>query len=204
LDKCIIICEVLIIFVLDMTLVGTTYTIWGKSTCPSNGTDLVYSGLAAGSHYTHAGAASNFLCLTKSPLWNKFNDAEEGGALVYGAEYEFDFRNSNTCFGREITDQDPPCAVCRTRRASVMMIPGRNQCLDGWTLEYHGYLSGGHYGHTAATEFICLDAETEVISGSSANNDGKVLYLSEVRCGSSSLCPPYINGRELTCVVCSK
>jgi len=85
-----------------------------------------------------------------------------------------------------------------------MMIPGRNQCLDGWTLEYHGYLSGGSYTQTAATEFVCLDAEPEVILGGSANNNGKLFYLSEVRCGSSSLCPPYINGRELTCVVCSR
>jgi len=106
--------------------------------------------------------------------------------------------------GSDIRDQDPPCAVCRTRRSSAMMIPDRNQCLDGWTLEYHGYLSGGSSLHTAATEFFCLDADPEVTIGGSANNDGKVFYLSEVRCGSSLLCPPYINVRELTCVVCTK
>jgi len=184
--------------------VGATYTRWGKSTCQSNGTELVYSGLTAGSDYTHSGAAANFLCLTKSPLWNKYDDAEHGGALVYGAEYEFTNRNRQYFFGSEINNQDPPCAVCRTRRSSVMMISGRNQCLDGWTLEYHGYLSGGRYDHSAATEYVCLDADPEVIMGGSANNNGKLFYLSEVRCGSSSLCPPYINGRELTCVVCSK
>jgi len=185
-----------------MTSVGTTFTRWGKSTCPSNGTDLVFSGLTAGSHFTHEGAAANLLCLTKSPLWNKYDDAEQDGGLVYGAEYKFDHRNRNTFFGREITDQDPPCAVCRTRRSSVMMIPGKNQCLDGWTLEYQGYLSAGSFNHKAATEFVCIDEYPDARGG--ANNNGNLLYLSEVRCRISSLCPPYINGRELTCVVCTK
>jgi len=184
--------------------VGATYTRWGKAGCPANGTELVYSGLTAGSHYTHSGGASNYLCLTKTPLWNKFDDTEQGGALVYGAEYEIDYRNRQYFFGREITDGDPPCAVCRTRRSSVMMIPGTNRCLDGWTLEYHGYLSADHNSHTAASEFVCLDADPEVIPNSSSDNNGKLFYLSEVRCGTSSLCPPYINGRELTCVVCSR
>jgi len=184
--------------------VGATYTRWGKSTCQTNGTELVYSGLTAGSHYTHTGAAVNYLCLTKSPAWNKYDDAEQAGAMVYGAEYQFETIDRNYFFGRDIFNQDPPCAVCRTRRSSVMIIPGTNQCPDGWTLEYHGYLTGGHYGHTSATEFICLDADPEVILGGSVSSDGKLIYISEVRCGSSSLCPPYINGRELTCVVCSQ
>jgi len=78
----------------DHVSVGATYTRWGKSVCQSNGTELVYSGLTAGSHYTHGGAAVNNLCLTKSPLWNKFDDNEQVGALVYGAKYEFYYRNT--------------------------------------------------------------------------------------------------------------
>ncbi|WAR18452.1 hypothetical protein MAR_000290 [Mya arenaria] len=186
------------------TNVGTTYTRWGKPSCPGNGTETIYSGLVAGSHYTHKGAAANYLCLTQQPSWNKYNDKQEAGGLVYGAEYEFYHRSRQHFFGREIIDEDPPCAVCRTERPTVIMIPGSRHCRDGWTMEYHGYLSSGSYGQPAATEFVCLDVDPEVISGGRSNNNGKLFYLTEIRCGSSSICPPYVNGRELSCVVCSK
>ena len=48
---------------------GSTYVRWGKEACPSNGTETVYSGYAAGSHYTSSGAAANYLCLSPDPLW---------------------------------------------------------------------------------------------------------------------------------------
>ncbi|XP_052766498.1 uncharacterized protein LOC128207555 [Mya arenaria] len=184
--------------------VGSVYTRWGKSSCPCNGTETIYAGLVAGSHYSHRGAAANYLCLTQQPSWNKYDDKEQDGGLVHGAEYEFDLRSRKHFFGREITDEDPPCAVCRTERPTVIMIPGSRQCLDGWTMEYHGYLSTGHYDHDAASEYVCLDVDPEAILGGTSNNDGKLFYFTEVRCGSSSLCPPYVNGRELSCVVCSK
>ncbi|XP_052768798.1 uncharacterized protein LOC128209031 [Mya arenaria] len=184
--------------------VGSVYTRWGKSSCPGNGTETIYTGLVAGAHYTHTGGAANYLCLTQQPSWNKYNDEEQAGGLVYGAEYEFDLRSRSYFFGREITNEDPPCAVCRTERPTVIIIPGSRQCLDGWTMEYHGYLSSGYYGHAAATEFVCLDVDPEIISGGKSDNNGKLFYFTEVRCGSSSLCPPYVNGRELSCVVCSK
>ncbi|XP_052766985.1 uncharacterized protein LOC128207857 [Mya arenaria] len=167
---------------------GSTYTRWGKSSFPGNGTETIYTGLVAGSHYTQKGTSVNYLC----------------GAIIYGAEYEFDHHSRSYFFGREITDQDPPCAVCRTERPTVIMIPGSRQCLDGWTMEYNGYLSSRYYDHPAATEFVCLDVDPEVISGGTSNNDSKLFYLTELRCLSSSLCPPYVNGRELSCVVCSK
>ncbi|XP_052766986.1 uncharacterized protein LOC128207858 [Mya arenaria] len=183
---------------------GSAYTRWGKSSCPGNGTETIYTELVAGAHYTHKGGAANYLCLTQQPSWNKYNDEEQAGGLVYGAEYEINFRSRQHFFGREITDEDPPCAVCRTERPTVIMIPGSRQCLDGWTMEYHGYLSSGFYGHDAASEYVCLDVDPEAILGGTSDNDGKLFYLTEVRCGASSLCPPYVNGRELTCVVCSK
>ena len=105
--------------------------------------------------------------------------------------------------GKVLHQQDPPCVVCRSPRSSVHMIPARNLCYGDWNLEYTGYLVGGHYGHTAASEFICLDEDPEVVAGGEANKNGKLFYFAEARCGSLK-CPPYINGRELTCAVCSK
>ncbi|KAH3864788.1 hypothetical protein DPMN_027814 [Dreissena polymorpha] len=84
------------------------------------------------------------------------------------------------------------------------MIPGRNKCLDGWTLEYEGYLVAGDILHSAASEFICLDAKPESLPNDSGDNNGKLFYFAEARCGGSLKCPPYVDGRELTCVVCTK
>jgi hypothetical protein len=181
---------------------GATYIRWGKTTCPGNMTELVYKGYAGGSHYNKQGAASSYLCLPEDPLWNVYEDGEQVAGTVYGAEYELHARNMDNFFGKTLLDADVPCCVCSTRRNSIMMIPARNQCYDGWTLEYHGYLTGGFDNHYAS-DFVCLDVEPETIAGSSENKNGKLFYFIEARCGSLK-CPPYVNGRELTCAVCSK
>ena len=62
-------------------------------------------------------------------------------------------------------------------------------------------MSGDHKTHSA-TDYYCIDKEPENVTGG-RNDDGKVLYFVETRCGSLK-CPPYVNGRELTCVICSK
>jgi len=92
--------------------VGATYTRWGKSTCQSNGTELVYSGLSAGSYYTHGGAAVNNHCLTKSPLWNKFENNEQAGLLFTAQSMNLTLETDNTSL--EVTLQTKirrvPCA----------------------------------------------------------------------------------------------
>ncbi|XP_045169730.2 uncharacterized protein LOC123532371 [Mercenaria mercenaria] len=181
---------------------GNTYVRWGRTQCPENGTELVYRGYAAGSHYNDQGASSNYLCLPEEPLWDVYEDSEQAAGTVWGAEYELHSRNMDNFFRKKVLDQDVPCAVCRTMRTGVLMIPGRNKCFDGWTLEYGGYLSSGHVHHHAS-EFVCLDRDPEVFDGGASNENGKLFYFVEARCGSLR-CPPYVNGRELTCAVCSK
>ena len=68
---------------------------------------------------------------------------------------------------------------------------------------YSGYLVAGAASHSSASEFVCLDVDAEMIPHGTENHNGKLLYLSEAHCGSLT-CPPYVEGRELTCVVCSK
>ncbi|XP_060565603.1 uncharacterized protein LOC132724689 [Ruditapes philippinarum] len=133
---------------------GETYVRWGRTTCPDNGAELVYDGYTAGSHFTHSGAAVNYLCLPKKTSWAKYNDGvQEYRGYVFGAEYE-------------------------------------------------GVLVAGYYKHTAASEYVCLDESPESIEGSNADQNGILMYSVEGRCGSLK-CPPYIDGRELSCVVCS-
>ena len=83
------------------------------------------------------------------------------------------------------------------------MMPARNVCPSGWTEEYHGYLMTAHYNHKSTRDYICVDREAEYVPRSQANQDGALLYLVEGVCGSLP-CLPYVNGRELTCAVCTK
>lgn len=79
----------------------------------------------------------------------------------------------------------------------------RKNCYRGWTLEYRGYLMAGKWSHQAATSYTCVDARPEAVHGGHENRNGYLFYHVEGLCGSLK-CPPYVNGRELACVVCSK
>ena len=185
--------------------VGSTFVRWGRNSCSANGTELVYSGYAAGSDFSDSGAAANYICLSPDPLWGYYNDADNARAKVMGVEYELDgaIPDMMAFFHKNIHEEDAPCSVCRSPRPTVIMIPGRNQCYKGWTLEYKGYLVTGYYGRTSASEYVCLDDYPQALPGGHANQNGKLFHMVEGRCGSLR-CPPYVEGRELTCVVCSK
>ncbi|XP_052790606.1 short-chain collagen C4-like [Mya arenaria] len=189
---------------------GSVYTRWGRSTCPPNGTDLVYSGYTAGNLYSEVGAA-DYICLTSQPLWGAYDDSQQPmSARIYGTEYQFHEQNFPKLgvefFGNDLHNHDAPCAVCRTSRDTTVMIPGRNQCYPGWTKEYAGYLVSGASGHPnfkSGTNYACLDSNAQVENGDYQNNNGKLMYMVEAVCGSLR-CPPYVQYREITCVVCSK
>ena len=51
-----------------------TYIRWGNASCPY-GADTIYSGFAAGSHFTHEGAAVDLLCLPPNPKYLKSTSA---------------------------------------------------------------------------------------------------------------------------------
>ena len=189
---------------------GSTYTRWGRKGCPGNGTYTVYSGYVGGSLYTDTGAAANYICLSPNPTWDHYTDAVDSLARVYGAEYEYfqggrpgDSNRQRPFFGKSLIDNNVPCSICETDRSKLIMIPGQNQCHAGWTHEYKGYLSAGYYGHAAATEYVCMDADPEFIVGGQRDDNGALFYFAEASCGSLE-CPPYKNGRELTCAACSK
>ena len=183
---------------------GSTYVRWGRNACSGNGTETVYSGYAAGGLYSHTGAATDHLCLVPDPVWGHYTDAQDSKGKVYGAEYQITDSKSQTYFGvNKLYNDDTPCSVCRSPRPSVVMLPGRNTCYKGWTLEYNGYLASGDHVDASGTEYICLDSHPDVVIGGQNNDDENVLYFVEGVCGSLK-CPPYVNGRELTCVVCSK
>ena len=120
---------------------------------------------------------------------------------MYGAEYEVSSFNP---LKKNVHNYDAVCAVCFVKaRGSMLMMPARNDCPSGWTEEYHGYLMTEHYGHKKQRDYICVDEDAEYVPGTQANKNGALLYPVEGKCGSLP-CKPYVNGRELTCAVCTK
>ncbi|XP_078618256.1 uncharacterized protein LOC144885916 isoform X2 [Branchiostoma floridae x Branchiostoma japonicum] len=183
---------------------GSVYIRWGRTTCPTDSeTSLIYDGIAGGSHYTHSGGGANYVCLPKDPEWGVFTDGNQGTTYMQGAEYQ-DAQFGNSPFqGASVYDHDVPCAVCHVAsRGSKLMIPARLSCPGGWTREYKGYLMAENYNNNRS-EFVCMDGEPETRPGGHVDHNGALFYPVEASCGSLP-CPNYVQGRELTCVVCTK
>ncbi|KAJ8028413.1 Short-chain collagen C4 [Holothuria leucospilota] len=184
---------------------GAIYTRWGHNTCPST-SELVYTGIAGGSFYTHKGSGSNYLCLPEEPIYDETESSAHGErGRIYGGEYQTSPSDTIPPF-RNLYQHDVPCAVCKaTNRPSLLMIPARNVCPDDkWTKEYHGYLMSERSIHYR-TEYVCVDSHPQAVHRTSANNNGALFYLVEGICteGGGLPCGPYINGYELTCAVCT-
>ncbi|XP_019642860.1 PREDICTED: uncharacterized protein LOC109484085 isoform X4 [Branchiostoma belcheri] len=187
---------------------GSVYIRWGRKTCADNGgAELVYSGVAGGEWFDNTGGGTNYQCLPTDPQWGRYQDGVQGNkAYMYGAEYQL---NTNVPFGSgsaSAQDDNVPCAVCYVpTRGSKLMIPARNTCYSGWTREYHGYLMTEYYNHNSNKEYVCVDEQPEAVPDGQENHDGATLYPVEARCGSLQCSHGhYVEGRELTCVVCTK
>ncbi|XP_066285843.1 short-chain collagen C4-like [Branchiostoma lanceolatum] len=182
---------------------SSVYIRWGRTTCPNDtDTSLIYDGIAGGTRYTHSGGGANYVCLPKDPEWGVFTNGNQGTAYMQGAEYELGGGN-NPFPGASLHNHDVPCAVCHVAsRGSKLMIPARLSCPSGWTREYKGYLMTAHYTQYRS-EFVCVDGVPETRPGGHQNTNGALFYPVEASCGSLP-CPNYVQGRELTCVVCTK
>ncbi|XP_033750606.1 short-chain collagen C4-like [Pecten maximus] len=182
---------------------GAVLTRWGRSDCPANITTMVYSGTAGGSFYTHTGAAAEYVCMPDDPIWGPNKDLvySESVGYIYGAEYQ----EPDTLFGMSDYAEDVPCAICLGEQYTAsLMIPGRTQCYPGWTEVYHGNLASGYHGHAAASQYVCVDEHAQAIPGGGTHDEeGKLFYGVKAKCGALP-CPPYEDGKFLSCVVCMK
>lgn len=189
----------------DGSSTGATYVHWGKSNCPGQ-SSLVYAGVVGGKHYTQKGSGTNYLCLHSNPTYDRPRVGRgPHGAYIYGTEFE---AGSFPGLPELPKESEVACSVCLANsKREVLMIPGVNSCpgAQDWTEEYHGYLMANHHDYYA-TEFICVDHEAEGIPRTGHDNDPSLLYMAEGVCsgnGGGLPCPPYIDGHEVTCVVCS-
>ncbi|XP_065884465.1 short-chain collagen C4-like [Dysidea avara] len=177
---------------------GLVYVRWGHDSCPSTGAQLVYSGRAAGPHYTSPGGGTNPQCLPLDPNYLKYQSGRQSQSLIYGAEYE----NTNSLVANS-HDGDVPCAVCYVpTRTTLYMLPAKYTCPTGWTTEYYGYLMSAYKSHHRQ-QYSCVDHTLKTTIGSSPNHNGYLFYIVEAVCGALP-CPPYEQTKELSCAVCTK
>ncbi|XP_015764089.1 PREDICTED: short-chain collagen C4-like [Acropora digitifera] len=181
-------------------LAGVSYNLWGRTNCSGDAT-VVYTGFMASGFYTHTGGGSNFLCLPSNPVFEETIPGFQKTAAIYGTEYQL---NGFKGFKNDIHNHNAPCSVCHVKsRGSQIMIPATNKCPSGWTKEYSGYLMTEYFNHAHENEFVCIDKDAEAIPGSHGDTNGALLYNVQATC-TTLPCKPYIDGYELTCVVCSK
>ncbi|HEW98346.1 MAG: hypothetical protein DRR16_09750 [Candidatus Parabeggiatoa sp. nov. 3] len=182
---------------------NVSYTRWGRNECPE-GASLIYKGIAASGAHNQSGGISSLLCLIDKPTFatDKVNDGNYDGALLYGTEYETNNKSIATLV--DLHDSDAPCAVCLKPQATLtLMIPGTINCPADWNKEYEGFLMGEHHSHPSSHDAACVDIAPELRPGSNkANQNGNLWYPTEAECGSLP-CPPYVQNRELSCVVCT-
>ena len=164
---------------------------------------LLYSGTTGGSRFNAEGGGSNYLCLPGDPDYLAFTPGSQSSrTILYGTEYQFE-DNPPPPLG-DLHDYNAPCALCYTdERAAKIMIPAKTSCPSSWTREYYGYLMSDYEIHYR-TMFECVDVNAEPIPGTEASIDGGVMfYFTESSCHGIN-CPPYVQGQEITCVVCTK
>ena len=181
-----------------------TYTRWGKSTCPK-GTSLVYTGQIAGTHHSQTGGGANLVCLSMSPQFlSSTPGVQHGRGFLYGTQFQTGppHRADTGPFSR-VSQYNSPCAVCFSdQKATSIMIPGRTSCPSNWSFEYHGYLMSERYDNPHTGMFECFDSNPFIIG--SQKGTYSLVYHVEVDCNHDIACPPYVAGKEITCVVCSK
>ena len=147
--------------------------------------------MTGGTYFSDQGGGSNYLCLPFNPIFEKYDDADNRTTFIHGVVYQIHGGQNKIFPNINIHDDNAPCEVCQAKsRGSHMMIPARNVCPSGWTMEYKGYLMAEHYGHKGRTQFICVDADAEATHGSHADTNGALLYFVEGHCGHFLLCPP--------------
>ncbi|XP_063446719.1 uncharacterized protein LOC134726248 [Mytilus trossulus] len=161
-------------------------------------------GFVGGSSYSGSGPTNN-LCVPNEPQWgiydNKVNDSPFIGAALFD---HWDIDIKNTLFDKKYSYYAIQCAVCDlTQASSTVMIPGRKTCYDNWRMEYTGYLMASHPSHTDL-EYICVDGNPDHIKKIPSWSNKSLLLSVYSKCNGATPCPPYVEGREMTCVVCSK
>ena len=181
---------------------GVSYIHWGRTTCNETvGTSLLYTGVTAAGSFRDRGGGSHYICLPNIPEYlDGIAGAQIDRSYVTGTGYDFPASSAPSSFSG-LAHFPVACSACYTaERDTQIMIPGRYECPPSWTREYYGYLMAGHDGHRRLS-YECVDADPEAVPNGQRAENAR-FYFTEARCNGIS-CPPYAEGYELTCAVCT-
>ena len=84
----------------------------------------------------------------------------------------------------------------------MIMIPAKTTCPPSWTQEYFGYLMSAYFNDPRSM-YECIDYNAEAVKYDKGYTGKAAFYFVESRCEGIA-CPPYGEGRELSCTVCTK
>ena len=142
--------------------------------------------------------------MTDNPDYLQYDSHVQVTNFVYGVEYD-PANGQPLDVNPDVNAHNVPCAVCMAvSRCSLLMIPGKTSYPVSWTTEYDGYLMSGGQGNNLPTTYECVDKDPESVPGLSAGwSSGSGLFTHVEASCNGMACPPYVAGRELTCVVCT-
>jgi hypothetical protein len=176
----------------------SVYTRWGSRSCPA-GSSVLYEGTMMSEFYSHRGGGANTVCVhsqMQTPAGS--SSGNQNGHLLYTMEYE------NTGAIDANHNHEAACAVCELDHwESVYTQWGRSTtCTNGHLTLYTGFVMAERYTHNKG-EFVCVDSERAVtLSSSSGNQNGGLLYSTEMEGGSSDE-DKYPHNVEVGCMVCA-
>ena len=162
----------------------------------------MYDGIAGRTEHSVKGGGIDFQFLSKVPQYLSVSSGiQQLRSSLSAVEHED--QEGPTLTSSTFRKAGLYCAVCYTQtRGASIMIPGRCQCPGNWTTEYFGYLSAERGGHISPSTYICID--NNLVPKSKVNPYGSTTMKVEMKCHNTHICPPYEEGKELTCAVCTK
>ena len=160
-----------------------------------------FSGIVSKAPSSSSGGGNNHLCLSLNPDSATADDAFRNEAYITGVVYQ---ETASEFIPAELRLQPVPCAVCEVQQRAVVMVPGSRSCGEGWRVEYEGVLmSEANAGQSS--NFVCVSRDMQGLAHAERNDNGEAgqLHVVEAKCGTLP-CPPFAQGQDVSCVVCSK
>lgn len=169
-----------------------TYEVIGSMHCNDKGpgTYSIYSGNTVG--YQSNNGDIDFRCMPKSGNihYDSSKNTDYTGSphtkVIFGEVVRY-----NT-FLKDKNNRTAACALCQIDgREVIEMLPATNNCSEGWTREYKGYLMTGG---------LCVSMEMDWLDHRSSN----FFYIYHEVLSDEDVSTDYKHNLVLSCAVCSK
>ena len=146
---------------------------------------------------------TSYLCLPHNSEYSHFLTGFQ--VALYMEQSSYELSSAAPLTSSVSDDNNVPCTVCFTPSwSAVVMIPAKTTCPSNWMTEYIGYLMSAYYTNSHyRSMYECVDKNAESLPNGGGNQNGAELWHVEVDCGYQIPCPPYVEEKELTCIVCT-